>query len=214
MVTRSFADPKLVSTTAPLNLHLRLDSPAIDAGDPAFAPSATETDLDGGSRSTGTRVDLGADELASMDAWRRAQFGSQATNMALTAANATPADDGIPNFLKYALGLSPLQNSTGGLPQGQVQSLGGSRYITLRFTRLRAATDVTYTVQASENLQTGWNQGSRYSASGESPTNAFTTEVGRSTSGDLETITVRTNSPINETDAQFLRLHVSHPTAP
>ena len=57
-----FADPKFVSTT-PLNLHLQNGSPAIDAGDPAFAPASGETDIDAQPRVNGAGVDIGADEF-------------------------------------------------------------------------------------------------------------------------------------------------------
>ncbi|HEV7405120.1 MAG TPA: right-handed parallel beta-helix repeat-containing protein [Chthoniobacteraceae bacterium] len=57
-----FADPKFVNA-ARLNFHLGANSPAKDAGDPAFAPGAGETDLDGAARVNGTAVDIGADEF-------------------------------------------------------------------------------------------------------------------------------------------------------
>jgi len=57
-----FADPILASV-APPNLHLPIGSPAIDAGDPAFATTLGETDIDGQPRISGARVDLGADEF-------------------------------------------------------------------------------------------------------------------------------------------------------
>lgn len=56
-----FADPLLADPAAG-DVHLTAASPAIDAGDPAFVPGAGETDLDGGARVLGPRVDLGADE--------------------------------------------------------------------------------------------------------------------------------------------------------
>ena len=56
-----FADPRLVAPAAG-DVHLGAGSPAIDAGDPAFVPAAGETDVDGGPRVGGPRVDLGADE--------------------------------------------------------------------------------------------------------------------------------------------------------
>jgi hypothetical protein len=56
-----FADPRFVDPIAP-NLHLGTDSPAREAGDPAFLPASGEVDLDGEPRRRGTRVDLGADE--------------------------------------------------------------------------------------------------------------------------------------------------------
>lgn len=43
--------------------HLRPQSPAIGAGDPAFVPVPSEVDIDGQPRLIGPRVDMGADEF-------------------------------------------------------------------------------------------------------------------------------------------------------
>jgi hypothetical protein len=56
-----FADPLLVSTGTP-DLHLTTNSPALNRGNPAFAPAADERDMDGQPRAAGGRVDIGADE--------------------------------------------------------------------------------------------------------------------------------------------------------
>ncbi|GIW40950.1 MAG: hypothetical protein KatS3mg076_1527 [Candidatus Binatia bacterium] len=58
-----FADPSLVDPASG-DLHLAQGSPALDAGDPAFAPAPGETDIDGEPRVNGVRVDVGADEAA------------------------------------------------------------------------------------------------------------------------------------------------------
>ena len=55
------ADPLLVDG-ATGDLHLSLLSPAIDAGDAAFAAAPGELDFDGEARLNGQRVDIGADE--------------------------------------------------------------------------------------------------------------------------------------------------------
>ncbi len=44
--------------------HLLSGSPCINAGDPAFVADAGQTDIDGDARISGTRVDIGADEVA------------------------------------------------------------------------------------------------------------------------------------------------------
>jgi cysteine-rich repeat protein len=58
-----FADPGLANPGAG-DFHLTVSSPAIDAGDPAFVADPGETDLDGGARVLGPRVDIGADEAS------------------------------------------------------------------------------------------------------------------------------------------------------
>ena len=61
--TSVFANPLLVrpGTT---DAHVRPTSPALNAGDPLFAPGIGETDIDGQPRLQGGRVDIGADEAA------------------------------------------------------------------------------------------------------------------------------------------------------
>jgi hypothetical protein len=58
-----FADP-LLSNPRRLDFHLRPGSPAMNAGDPLYAPGPAETDADGEARVLGGRLDLGADEAA------------------------------------------------------------------------------------------------------------------------------------------------------
>jgi len=57
-----FADPRLLDANG-MNFHLATNSPAINSGDPAFSPAPGETDMDGQPRSSGGRVDIGADEF-------------------------------------------------------------------------------------------------------------------------------------------------------
>jgi len=56
-----FADPLYLDSRA-ADFHIGSESPAINAGDPAFVPGVGEVDLDGGQRVNGPRVDMGADE--------------------------------------------------------------------------------------------------------------------------------------------------------
>ena len=55
------ANPDFVS---PDDYHLLPDSPCINAGDPNYSAEPNETDLDGNSRITGGRIDIGAYEFA------------------------------------------------------------------------------------------------------------------------------------------------------
>lgn len=96
------------------------------------------------------------------DAWEIAYFGS-ITN-ANGAPNADPAGDGIPNWLKYALGLNP--NVAGlSVPGGVVYANGtGSLYGSTNTIQIYTAADVTfntvagttYQIQEVSNLGGGW----------------------------------------------------------
>jgi hypothetical protein len=59
----AFADPLLLRPSR-LDLHLSPESPAINFGDPLFAPGVNELDIDAQARVAGGRVDAGADEAA------------------------------------------------------------------------------------------------------------------------------------------------------
>ncbi len=205
-----FGDPMFASTTATPDLHLLLNSPAIDAGDPAFVVATGETDIDSAPRLTGTRVDIGADELAPIDSWRHTAFGAAATNTALTAASANPAKDEIVNLLKYALALDPLHVSTLGLPTAQTQTVNGLRYLALQFTHNPSASDVTCTVQVSNDLVT-WTDGSHYGTGGDVPANGVTTQVSQAASSGIETIVVRDNIVLDTVPHRFMRLRVTQP---
>ncbi len=73
----------------------------------------------------------------------------------LSAPENSPANDGIPNLLKYALGLSPLASATDGLPTYTINS----NVFTFSFTRVRDATDILYSLEVSPDLSpSSWTQ--------------------------------------------------------
>ncbi len=123
------------------------------------------------------------------DAWEIANFGSL-TN-AMGAPNADPAGDGIPNWLKYALGLNPLTSGIS-MPNGVVfangNSLGGnSATNTLEiFTAAEVTFDVqsgrTYQIQEVSSLSSGWqNVGNPINA-----TNSASVDYLTPTEGNLQ----------------------------
>jgi hypothetical protein len=61
-------------------------------------------------------------------------------------------------------------------------------------------------VQTSADLAI-WNDGSSYASGGDTPSNAFTTEVSRTAGAGFDTMTVRSNMPL-AIGAQYLRLKV------
>jgi hypothetical protein len=85
------------------------------------------------------------------------------TPPAYTAAAANPTGDGVPNLMKYALGLSPLTHASGAdLPSIQPQT----NSVDFNFTRRRDATDIIYQVERRWDLMSGsWTE--VYSSSGD-----------------------------------------------
>lgn len=130
--------------------------------------------------------------------WREAYFTpSEQANPAISGPLGDATGAGIPNLLKYALGVPPKQPGRAGLPTGAVSPDGASKYLTLTYTRDVSA-NVTFTVEVSGNLTT-WDSGP-----------AHTTEISRvPQAGNKETVTVRDNVPNNGGQRRFMRLKVT-----
>ena len=86
---------------------------------------------------------------------------------------------------------------------------GPDSYLSLTFKRNPAATNVTKTVEISTDL-INWLAGSSYSAAGDNPTTALTTEIAR-TGTTNQAIVVRDNQPITAAPQKFMRVKVSSP---
>jgi hypothetical protein len=118
---------------------------------------ASIADLTGQPGSTGL---LNPADLA-FYSWQVQYFGS-ATNPN-AASNATPAGDGIPNWLKYALGLNPTAAGTvltNGVVWNNVTALGGATNTVHIYTAAEVVFDTelgkTYQIQAISSLSGGW----------------------------------------------------------
>ena len=134
--------------------------------------------------------------LAPLDAWRMLHFGTM-SNTAMAADGAIVTEDGLPNLLKYALGLTP----TTAAANADQPRIAGYPPFAITFRRARDASDVTMVVQATENLSGPWTN------IWSSATNAY-----GGGSNDFETITVLDPvSSENVTNGRFLRLNVTHP---
>jgi hypothetical protein len=113
--------------------------------------------------------------------------------------------DSNANIIEAAMGFDPLTANGALVTQGMITS-GNNTYSTITFTRDISVTDLTLTVQWSPDL-VNWSTGSSYGPGGIVATNAITTEVSRTQAGSIETITVRSNSPVS-TGEQFMRVQV------
>ena len=85
--------------------------------------------------------------------WRLTRFGTTDPADPIGGNLATPRDDGVPNLIKYALGLDPLQPLADGMPAAA--PAGASFNFT--FTRIKCTTDIVYHVDAS-NSPSAWTE--------------------------------------------------------
>ena len=88
-----------------------------------------------------------------LDQWRFSRFGTSDPNDPVGGDLATPQNDGVPNLLKYALGLDPHQQATGGLPSAAVSG----PLFNFTFTRMKSATDIVYHVDACSGFA-AWSE--------------------------------------------------------
>jgi hypothetical protein len=89
------------------------------------------------------------------NAWRLAEFGTNANNSAISGDFADPDGDGIPNLLEYALHLDPNVAAVTGLPLPQVDPACGC--LTLIYTKVISATDIFYIPEAASDPGGPWS---------------------------------------------------------
>ncbi|MCE9609076.1 MAG: hypothetical protein K8R23_02495 [Chthoniobacter sp.] len=118
--------------------------------------------------------------------WASTKLGSPTASM-----TADTDKDGLPQLLEYAFHTDPGIASTSALPQVGMES----GYLTLTYTQLLTATDLTYKVQESPTLANG------------SWTDAAVIEETVSTSG--VTRVVKAKVALNSATQKFLRLSVT-----
>jgi|GEM_PF-2774332 len=109
--------------------------------------------------------------------------------------NDDPAGDGVPNLVKYALGLEALTPSRQQLPRAEVIMVEGQRRLAITITKNPQAVGVEYNVQVSPDLITWGSDG---------------LVVVNETS---ESLTVADTAPLEGAPRRFLRLAIPEPTA-
>jgi hypothetical protein len=95
------------------------------------------------------------------------------------------------------------------VPQLATVTTNGADFLAVSFKRQLAATNLSFTVEASRDL-VNWITGSSYSAANSTPDTAITREVSRG-GAPVETIAVRDILPMGYGTNQFLRVRVSRP---
>ncbi len=128
--------------------------------------------------------------------WRLANFSrAQLNDTAVSGPTATPANDGIPVLLKYALNLPPMEPGQAGLPV--VSRSNGTMMIT--YTQPKSATDITYIPEISTNL-VNWHSGAEYIS-----------VVSTGAGGSTWTVNATSLLPQGSNPRQFMRLRVTMP---
>jgi hypothetical protein len=136
--------------------------------------------------------EVASSPLTALQAWRLAMFGTGSnTGQASDAAN--PSGDGIPNLMKYALGLDPAVANASARPL----ALLTNGCLRMDFTRI-ADPDLTFSIEASGDL-TRW-------------TNVWTSTGASNLPGPFSYID--SNAPVSGTTRRFLRLRVTAPGTP
>ena len=125
--------------------------------------------------------------------WRFNNWGTT-NNTGSAADSASPGGDGIPNLLKYALGLNPLLPATNGLPVGTLTN----GFLTLTYNQSKAATDVTTVAEVTGSLVGPWS----------SDTNDVE-QLWQVLDGiSLQVVTARDRTPVSGATNRFIRLRV------
>lgn len=98
-----------------------------------------------------------------LNAWLAIYFDpDQLNDPAISGPNADPDGDGIPNLLEYAFGGNPSEGDQNIGPASGLADTEGNSYLSITFVRLRDASDLVYSVEASPDLDSWteiWNSG-------------------------------------------------------
>lgn len=133
-------------------------------------------------------------EQTPFELWQQTNWPG-VTDTNTIGAEADPDGDGLRNLLEYALGLNPKENLVTGLPQGLVITNNAIRYGALRFTRAKAATDITYQVEATSSLTNpAWTP--------------ISMEYSAIDNGDTEQVTLRDFEALSSHTTRFYRLRL------
>ncbi len=126
--------------------------------------------------------------LAPIQLWRWQWFGIT-DDSGVAADTAIATGDGMPNLLKYALGLDPLVPAANPIV-GDIST----GYLRLTVPRNPNATDVTFYVEVTDNLTALWT------------TNGTTVDQNTPT-----LLQVHDNTPVSSSAAGFIRLRITRP---
>ena len=128
--------------------------------------------------------------------WLLGEFGTNANNPTISGDLADPDGDGIVNLLEYALNLNPNVAGVTGLPTAKIDP--GCDCLTLTYTKVISAIDISYAVEAASDPGGPWS------------TNALTQTL-LGADGVTQTNKVSdVDNPISAAGHRFMHLKVTH----
>jgi hypothetical protein len=145
-LTATDSDPQ-VGVSGVTNLPATGTTGVFSVNATALTPGAAYTFRAYATNSAGTSYSAAGTftALRPVEGWRLSNFGD-VVNSGTGANSASPAGDGIPNLVKYALCLDPAQ--WGGLPQPEISN----NRLKMSFQRDPARSDITITVEGTSDL--------------------------------------------------------------
>ena len=130
--------------------------------------------------------------------WQLSAFDPEITDELIIGMTADPDGDGVENWLEYALALDPMIQDSEFAMDGGVTA----GYLTLSYRKNPLATDVTFTVEACDDLAVqNW-------------TTVDVSETGIEDYISWLWITTRHDVPVADAPRRFLRLKITPPPAP
>ena len=148
----------------------------------------------------GHKTSLRAFKLSADPATVRTAFNQWKSDHSLPATASADSDsdgDGIPLLMEYALHLDPATASVTGLPFGAISN----SFLTLTYTKVKAATDITYAAEVAGSVTGSWSS---------SPSDVEQSWL-VTDHGDIEAVTARDNTTVNSASSRFIRLKVTQP---
>jgi hypothetical protein len=126
--------------------------------------------------------------------WKKSEFtDAELLNASISGDDADPDQDGIPNFVEYALGTDPkIANAL----EKPVVSISENN-LSIKYDRLKSARDVSYTVEISDDLS-AWDSGPN-----------FLNETVIADDSEIETRVATDKFPVDAGARKFLRLRIA-----
>jgi CotH kinase protein/Lamin Tail Domain len=130
------------------------------------------------------------------ETWQPSRFNTaERDDPIISGPNANPDADQLSNLVEYALGSNPKASSQAHLPTAATITAGGETYLTLSYRRQKAALDLTYIVESSENLS-AWDPATEMQS--------YPTDNGDGT----ETVVIRDSMPSTNEHRRYIHLRV------